>query len=169
MGYDTRCFSADVLAMAVAGHLRIHHEDGWLSDGWGLERTGARSTPPTDPGQRKLLDSLFPGGATRIELKKANAAAISGAHRAHTRALEKELQPRYFRRNAGSVTIALLIAVGTALLAFFLSDGAGIDPLAPGCDAGERGLDTAGRGVVVGRRDPRTPGSPGTTYQRSRR
>jgi uncharacterized membrane protein YgcG len=126
MGYDTRCFSADVLAMAVAGHLRIHHEDGWLSDGWGLERTGAKSTPPTDPGQRKLLDSLFPGGATRIELKKANAAAISGAHRAHTRALEKELQPRYFRRNAGSVTVALLIAVGTALLAFFLSDGAGI-------------------------------------------
>ncbi len=126
MGYDTRCFSADVLAMAVAGHLRIHHEDGWLSDGWGLERTGAKSTPPADPGQRKLLDSLFPGGATRIELKKANATTISGAHRAHTSALEKELQPRYFRRNARSVTIALLIAVGTALLAFFLSDGTGI-------------------------------------------
>ena len=101
--------------MAVAGHLRIHHEDGWLSDGWGLERTGAKSSPPTDPGQRKLLDSLFPGGKTRIELKKANATTISGARRAHTSALEKELQPRYFRRNAGSVTIALAIAVGTAL------------------------------------------------------
>ena len=126
MGYDMRCFSADVLAMAVAGHLRIHHEDGWLSDGWGLERTGAKSTPPTDPAQRKLLDSLFPGGKTRIELKKTNATTISGAHRAHTSALEKELQPRYFRRNGGSVTVALLIAVGTALLAFFLSDGAGI-------------------------------------------
>jgi uncharacterized membrane protein YgcG len=126
MGYDDRCFSADVLAMAVAGHLRIHHDDGWLSDGWGLERAGARSSPPTDPGQRKLLEGLFPGGVTRIELRKANATTISGARRAHDSALEEAAQPRYFRRNAGHVVIAVLIAVATALLAFFLSGGAGI-------------------------------------------
>jgi hypothetical protein len=126
MGYDTRCFSADVLALAVAGHLRIHHEDGWLSDGWGLERTGAGSPPPTDPSQRKLLDGLFPHGAQRVELTKASASTLSGARQAHTRALEAELQPRYFRRNSGSVGIALAIAVVTALLAFFLGGGAGI-------------------------------------------
>jgi hypothetical protein len=125
MGYDTRCFSADVLAMAVAGHLRIHHEDGWLRDGWGLERTGA-SPPPTDPSQGKLLAALFPGDATRIELKKANATRLAGARQVHTQALERELQPRYFERNIGSVGLAILIAIATGLLAFFLSDGTGI-------------------------------------------
>ena len=126
MGYDTRCFSSDVLAMAVGGHLRIHHEDGWLSDGWGLERTGARSSPPSDASQRKLLDSLFPGGATRIELTKANATTLSRARQAHTTALENELRPRYFRRNGGSVGIALAIGIVTALIAFFFSGGMGI-------------------------------------------
>jgi uncharacterized membrane protein YgcG len=126
MGYDTRCFSADVLAMAVAGHLRIHHEDGWLSDGWGLERTDAGSSAPSDPSQRTLLDTLFPAGATRIELTKANATRLSGARQAHTRALEAELQPRYFHRNAGSVGIAVLIATASALLAFAFSGGAGV-------------------------------------------
>jgi uncharacterized membrane protein YgcG len=125
MGYDTRCFSSDVLALAVAGHLRIHHEDGWLRDGWGLERTGAGS-PPADPSQRTLLDALFRGGAKRIELKKSNATTLAAARQAHTSALETELQPRYFRRNAGSTVIALLITAATGLLAFFLSGGAGV-------------------------------------------
>ena len=125
MGYDTRCFSSDVLAMAVAGHLRIHHEDGWLTDGWGLERAAA-GAPPADPSQRKLLESLFPSGATRIELTKSNATTLSRARQAHTGALETELHPRYFRRNAGNVGIALLITVATGLLAFFLADGTGI-------------------------------------------
>jgi uncharacterized protein (TIGR04222 family) len=125
MGYDTRCFSSDVLALAVAGHLRIHHEDGWLSDGWGLERTRSGS-PPTDPSQRMLLDALFRGGATRIELRKSNATTLAAARQAHTSALEEELHPRYFRRNARSTVIALLITAATGLLAFFLSGGAGV-------------------------------------------
>jgi uncharacterized membrane protein YgcG len=125
MGYDTRCFSSDVLAMAVAGHLRIHHEDGWLKDGWGLERTDVGS-PPADSTQRSLLASLFPGTATRIELTKSNATTLSRARQTHTSALEKELSPRYFQRNAGSVGIAFLIAAGTLLLAFFVGGDAGI-------------------------------------------
>jgi uncharacterized membrane protein YgcG len=126
MGYDTRCFSADVLAMAVAGHLRIHREDGWFKDGWWLERTSSGSQSLTDRSQRTLIDQLFPGGKTRIELKKSNATTISGARQAHTRALEKALHPRYFQRNVGSVMIALAIAGATAALAFFLAGGAGI-------------------------------------------
>jgi uncharacterized membrane protein YgcG len=125
MGYDTRCFSADVLAMAVAGDVRIHHEDGWLSDGWGLERTG-NGSPSASPAQRKLLAALFPGGEKRIELRKSNATKLSAAQRTHTSALDKELQPRYFRRNASSTIIAAAIVIATWLLASFVSGGSGV-------------------------------------------
>jgi uncharacterized membrane protein YgcG len=126
MGYDTRCFSAEVLAMAVAGYLRIHREDGWFKDGWSLERTGSGSPETTAPGQRTLFALLFPDGKVRIDLKKSNATALSGARLAHTRALESTLHPRYFQRNARSVIIALAIAGGSAALAFFLAGGAGV-------------------------------------------
>jgi uncharacterized membrane protein YgcG len=126
MGYDTRCFSAEVLAMAVAGHVRIHREDGWFKDSWWLERTDPGSESPSDRGQRTLFDRLFPGAKARLDLGKENATTISGARQAHTRTLEAELHPRYFQRNIGSVAIALAIGGGTAALAFFLARGAGI-------------------------------------------
>jgi uncharacterized membrane protein YgcG len=126
MGYDTRCFSAEVLAMAVAGHVRIHREDGWFKDSWWLERTDPASESLSDRGQRTLFDRLFPGGKARLDLRKENATTISGARQAHTRTLEAELHPRYFQRNVGSVVVALAIGGGTAALAFFLARGAGI-------------------------------------------
>ena len=126
MGYDTRCFSAEVLAMAVAGHMRIHREDGWFKDGWWLERTESETQPLTDSSQRTLFHQLFPGSKARLDLKKANATTIAGARQAHTRSLEKELHPRYFQRNAGSVGWALAIGGATAALAFFVAAGAGI-------------------------------------------
>jgi uncharacterized membrane protein YgcG len=126
MGYDTRCFSAEVLAIAVGGHLRIHHEDGWFKDGWWLERTGLDSQPLVDSGQRTLLNQLFAGGATRLDLKKSNATTIAGARQVHTRSLERELHPRYFQRNMGSVLIAMAICGVTAAIAFLIAGGAGI-------------------------------------------
>ena len=44
MGYDMRCFSSDVLALAVAGCLRIVQDKGFFKDEWRLESTGA--SPP---------------------------------------------------------------------------------------------------------------------------
>lgn len=41
MRYDMRCFSADLLALAVAGHVRIHHDMGRSSGKWKIERTVA--------------------------------------------------------------------------------------------------------------------------------
>ena len=40
MGYDMRCFSADVLSLAVAGQVRIEREEKFFKDQWSLQRTG---------------------------------------------------------------------------------------------------------------------------------
>jgi uncharacterized membrane protein YgcG len=125
MGYDMKCFSSDVLALAVAGHLRINREDHFLKDAWSLDRNGHESLP-SSPAQIALLKGLFKHGDQSIELKDKNAATISSARNAHKKALDGEFQPRYFRRNARSVGYAVLIAVLTAVVAFVSSSGFGI-------------------------------------------
>ena len=126
MGYDMRCFSAEVLAMAVAGHLRIHREDRLFKDDWWLQRTDTGSEPQLHDRQQRLLERLFPGAKTRIELKTANAKTLSAAREAHARTLETTHHPRYFKRNTTSLLIALAIGGATALLAFLLGGGTGI-------------------------------------------
>jgi uncharacterized membrane protein YgcG len=147
MGYDMRCFSADLLALAVAGHVRIHREKKRLSSTWRLERTApataVAATSAADmasPGdetptaavervtalQRTLLDTLLPAGTRELELDNKNAAIVSGARDAHSRALDGTLHPRYFQRHAGKVWLSFSILAATALVAFAVSGGAGI-------------------------------------------
>lgn len=124
MGYDTRCFSADVLALAVGGHLSIHRDKKVLGDAWWLERRETES-PAAGP-QRALFDRLFNAGRTRLDLKGTSATTVGGARRAHVKTLEGDLYPRYFRRHVSSVFIAAGIAIVTSVLAFVLSGGGGI-------------------------------------------
>lgn len=126
MGYDMRCFTADVLALAVGGHLRINHEDKFFKDEWRLDRVQSASGSPASPGQRALLSGLFPGGKESLVLKNTNAGVVSKAREGHTEALDAEFQPRYFKRNGKKVGMAMLIAIVTAIVAFVSSGGFGI-------------------------------------------
>jgi hypothetical protein len=125
MGYDMKCFSADVLALAVGGHLRINREDHFFKDAWTLDRNGQGSLPES-AAQRALLSGLFKHGDQTLELKKTNAAIISSARSAHSEALDQEFQPRYFHRNLRSVVYAVLIALLTVGAAAAASGGFGI-------------------------------------------
>lgn len=129
MGYDMRCFSADVLALAVGGHLRINREDHFLKDTWRLDRDGQVS-PPSSPGQSALLKGLFAHGEQSLELKDKNAATISSARNAHKKALDREFQPLYFHRNTRSVGYAIGIALLTAVVAAAASGGFGMPAIA---------------------------------------
>jgi uncharacterized membrane protein YgcG len=142
MGYDNRCFSSDLLDLAVAGHLSIHQKDPPATGlrrflqsrrpEWWLERNGAdpalaaRPTRSARPAQQEALAKLFPAGARRLELKDSNHAILQGAETAHRKALDRELHPRFFQRNTSSVVIAVLIAVFSLGLAFAVSGGHGI-------------------------------------------
>jgi uncharacterized membrane protein YgcG len=141
MGYDMRCFSSDLLSLAVAGHVRIHQHRKWRSRKWRLERTGGPQpetatiapnapvaagviTSPT-PMQRQLLNLLFPGGKSELELDNKNATIVSAAQTSHSKALEEALNPRYFQRHKRSVWMAFAIILVTGLAAFRVSAGAG--------------------------------------------
>lgn len=132
MGYDMRCFTADVLSLAVGGHVSIKQDEGFFKDKWSLLREGNGSEPDAQQlhgssvPQRRLLSGLFPGGKKSLELKNTNAAIVSKAREAHSKALDAEFQPRYFKRNGKKVGIAVLAGVVTMGLAFILSGGYGI-------------------------------------------
>lgn len=126
MGYDMRCFTADVVALAVAGKLRINRDDKFLKDEWRLDRNGSPSGAESPPTQQALLHGLFPGAKQSLVLKNTNAATVSAAREAHSEALDAESQPRYFKRNGRKVGIAVAIAVVTGIVAFISSGGFGI-------------------------------------------
>jgi uncharacterized membrane protein YgcG len=125
MGYDMRCFSSDVLALAVAGCLRIVQDKGFFKDEWRLESTG---TPPPDgasTGQRALFRGLFKDGERTLVLKNSNATQLSAARSAHSKAIDAVLQPRYYKQNTGSIAKGVLLAVVFGLLAFWIGGEAG--------------------------------------------
>ncbi len=125
MSYDTRCFSADLLALAVSGNVRIHREKSLLTDDWELEKaTDAAPLAVEEP--KILLSHLFKGGLQKLELKNTNATIVSGAQSAHSAALEKRFKPALFARNGGSIAIAVVIAFVGGFLSVALSGGGGI-------------------------------------------
>ena len=125
MGYDTRCFSADVLSLAVTRNLRIERDKGLLKDHWNLERTPGGERAEAE--EETLLASLFAKGGL-LELDKDNASTLQKAIAAHTKALDKRFNGTMFKRNGGSVGIAFAIALvfGTAAFAFGAATGSGL-------------------------------------------
>lgn len=126
MSYDMRCFSSEVLSLAVTGCVRIAREKGFFKDDWSLERTGTNPPYALRESQRTLLDKLFPGGKPTLELKKTSARTVSGARNAHSKTLDRELHGRYFKRNATSIFRAFLLAAASGGIGFWIAAGDGL-------------------------------------------
>ncbi|MCI4569327.1 DUF2207 domain-containing protein [Lysobacter sp. CFH 32150] len=128
MRYDNRCFSSDLLALAVDGQVRIHRDDGFLKDKWRLERLeGVKMAGATDT-QRALLERLFASGPM-LELKNTNASTMQGAQQAHTKVLDQRFQPDLFNRHGKSIAVAFAIAAGSIGLGFLIGMGTGVPAL----------------------------------------
>lgn len=125
-GYDTRCFTSDLLTTAVSGQVTIEREDRMLlKDRWCLERT---DKPKDDHGYASasaLLGQLFPHGLAMVELDNKNATHFRSIQNAHKKALENTLLGSHYNHNYSAGVIAFSIAVATAALALFVSNGAG--------------------------------------------
>jgi uncharacterized membrane protein YgcG len=124
MSYDMRCFSSEVLALAVSGCLRIVRDKGFFKDEWRLERAGV---PPesSSAGQRALFAGLFKNGEPQLVLKNTNASTVQGARRAHSKAIDDVLQPRFYKANNGSIAKAILLGAVSILLAGWIAGEAG--------------------------------------------
>jgi len=119
--YDTRCFSADVLSLAVGGELTIKRDKRLLKDDWTLERGAGHAGFVVPPAQKPLLAGLFAGGRRSLELEKGNAASIQQAMQAHAKTLKQRLEPDYLKRNGSSVLKAFLILLVSVVAALLLS------------------------------------------------
>ena len=67
-------------------------DKGFFKDEWRLERTAAPAEGSA-PGQRALFAGLFKAGSPLV-LKNTNASTVSGARRAHSKAIGDLLEPR---------------------------------------------------------------------------
>jgi uncharacterized membrane protein YgcG len=125
MGYDMRSFTGDVLSLAVAGHLRIHENEKMFKNEWQLEQTQSANGAQLSEAQAALLHGLFRNGSPLV-LKNTNATTVSGARDAHRKMLDKEFEPRYFKRNSKPLILAWFIAIATGIAAFVSSRGFGL-------------------------------------------
>lgn len=121
MKYDDRCFTADIVDLAVGGHVEIRQE----GKAWSLRRRPAGSVDALPTSQLALLRTLFTAGDT-IELKNTNAATIGGARSAQMQALAKTCVPRYFVRNLGTIGIGAAGWMAVTALAFIVAGGDGV-------------------------------------------
>ena len=127
MGYDTRCFSADVLALAVDGALLIERDKGLLKDHWRLERRGGGGGAGAPAERAALFEGLFASQST-LELDKDNATTLQAATQAHSKALAARFKGSMFNHNAGSSVIAFLLMLlfSGAAIALGVGNGGGL-------------------------------------------
>ncbi|HEX5121940.1 MAG TPA: DUF2207 domain-containing protein [Rhodanobacteraceae bacterium] len=118
MAYDDRCFAADLVDLAVRGHVDIRKDGGTYT----LSRKsgGGGALPPPET---KLLADLL-GSRSTLELKQSEHSTISAAIRNHKETLKANDVGRYFHTNSKLVIPGALIALGSVLAGVFLHGAA---------------------------------------------
>ncbi len=122
MGYDDRCFAADVLNLAVKGHLVVEEEKAGLfglKKEFTLVKQMRPDTKPLSAEEYSLLTKLFSLG-TRLELKQSNHQWVNGAKTLHKKLLKGRFQPSFFRINGGWHALGILWSI-LVLLSLFAS------------------------------------------------
>lgn len=131
---DMRGVSADVLALAVAGKLRIKVEKkGRRAETWRLERTddseaGDTADDALAPGLEPLARALFrkEPHLTLDDSGASRARTIFFAHQQRIRRMLKRLYGgRLYQSNSSSVLIVLGIAVAFSVAALAIGHGTG--------------------------------------------
>ncbi|MET0225400.1 MAG: DUF2207 domain-containing protein, partial [Dokdonella sp.] len=118
MGYDDRCFAADVVDLGVRGALRIEQR----GRDYTLQRARGANADVL-PLEVDLLKGLF-GPSEVLALKQAEHTRIAAALKAHEANMKKSGLGRYFNTNGRLVIPGALLAA-VALLAGLLVRGIG--------------------------------------------
>ena len=122
MGYDDKCFAADVLSLAVKGHLTISESDagilGFKKEFTLTKRTDGAGKPFTAV-EEGLLAQLFRDGDTLV-LKNENHERVSAARSTHRANLKGRIDARLFRINGGWHALGILISILVAVFAIFV-------------------------------------------------
>jgi uncharacterized membrane protein YgcG len=122
MGYDDKCFAADVLSLAVKGHLTIAETDGGLlslKKVFTLTKRTEGAGKPLTPVEEGLLAQLFRDGDTLV-LKPENHSRVSAARSTHRSSLKGRIDSRFFRINGGWHALGILISLLVGVFAIFV-------------------------------------------------
>ena len=115
MGYDDRCFAADLVELGVEGLLRIEKTEKAYSI---REVTGARAQTPDSA--RVLFDELLSGYRQELQFSQSNHGIIGKARRSHESHLKTNYEKANFSLNTGVGCLAGLWAIAAIVLAFVL-------------------------------------------------
>lgn len=119
MYYDNKVMTAAVVNLAVKGYLKIDNEDG---DHWLVSRSSDVPRPPMAAGENDLYIGLFKENH-KIELDDKNHAVLGKARAAHKSSLEKDYKQKYFKRNGMLNIPAIVIVLGSTLIALNIGRG----------------------------------------------
>ncbi len=125
--YDQAAFTADLVALAVKGHVTIERENQLFGDSWTLIQGQQPEDQDLPPSEQALLRALFLEGS-RVELKKSSETAtrMQAVLKAHTEAIKKRYQGRYIEPNHGTLAIGWIASVALAILTFILAISSGM-------------------------------------------
>jgi uncharacterized membrane protein YgcG len=118
MNYDSECFGAAVLSLAVKGFLRIQQDAGVLGFGktFTLHKQPAPSQQTLTADERVLLEQLFSAGDSLV-LKQENHRVVGAARRLHYALLKGQYKAGFFRINGGWHLLGVLISIIVLVIA----------------------------------------------------
>src|SRR5690625_6190608 len=99
--YDNPCFSAELVQLAVKGHVIIRREKEGRRDQWTVEEPEKASDQPLLRHEKALVKNLF-SFLSLIKLTKENGVYFIVAKRAHFRALARDLKSRNYSSSTGT-------------------------------------------------------------------
>jgi hypothetical protein len=105
MGFDAKCMAAEMLSLAVRGHLRIEREPVGV---YRLRRTDSPSSELT-VAERHLLATLF-RARSHTRLHYSDAAHLRVAMEVFREKLEHELEGPVYETNIWAVALGLVIS-----------------------------------------------------------
>ncbi|HET9031416.1 MAG TPA: DUF2207 domain-containing protein [Dokdonella sp.] len=115
MGYDDRCFAADMVDLGVCGMVKISKSEKSV---FSIERANKPGAAVPDSAQ-ELYDGLL-GTRTSLVFKNESHSTIGSARSAHDRFLKKTYAKDNFRRNDGIGCLGILISIAAIVGAFLI-------------------------------------------------
>ncbi len=119
--YDTGCFSAGLISLAVKGELSIRQTKKLMSRKFSVKRTTPENPSKLAAGEFALLDRLLGGRVSRLYFESKNHARIAGAIKDHERSLQKDYGKQYFVLNRGTFSIGMIASGLTAAVMLVMS------------------------------------------------
>jgi uncharacterized membrane protein YgcG len=117
MGYDSVCYTAAVVSMAVKGLLDVQESDGQYT----LIRRKDADESLLSEDEEALWDKLFAIRRDYVSISQTNQRTIAESVKALKEALKRQLYGSHFAGNYGYRVLGVVLSLGVFLLAGWLS------------------------------------------------